>query len=320
MKIEQFYLYDDDPKVSLTAYVLDDSPEMLNGGKRPGILVCPGGAYMFTSDREAEPIALRFASMGYHAFVLRYSVYSNSGIQFPVPGESPAYGKGAVPGPMKEIGMAMLMIRNHCEEWKVDMDKIVLTGYSAGANNCAEYAVNWNRPFLYEALGTAPELLRPAGAVLGYGVYDYVLMEKTLETIGDKGRLEMNRGFNLAFFGNPDPSEEEMARWSPVHFITKDTPPMFLWATRDDDTVPVNQTLAMALAMETAGIPCETHVFENGQHGLSTADQASAQAMEQIWPDVAVWMNLAETWLKKRFALPLPEKCPDWRVEAGIEI
>ena len=76
----------------------------------------------------------------------------------------------------------------------------------------------------------------------------------------------------------------------------------------------------MALAMETADVPCETHIFENGQHGLSTADQASAQAMEQIWPDVAVWMNLAETWLKKRFALQLPEKCPDWRVEAGIEI
>ena len=31
MKLEQFYLYDDDPKVTLTAYILDDSPEMMNG-------------------------------------------------------------------------------------------------------------------------------------------------------------------------------------------------------------------------------------------------------------------------------------------------
>ena len=63
MKIEQFYLYDDDPKVTLTTYILDDSPEMLMGKKRPAVLVCPGGAYMFCSDREAEPVAIRFASM-----------------------------------------------------------------------------------------------------------------------------------------------------------------------------------------------------------------------------------------------------------------
>jgi acetyl esterase/lipase len=94
---------------------------------------------------------------------------------------------------------------------------------------------------------------------------------------------------------------------------------MFLWATREDNTVPVDQTLAMALAMEAAGVPCETHIFENGDHGLSTADQSAAQAKEQIRPDVAVWMSLAETWLQKRFALDLPDKCPDWREALGLD-
>ena len=318
MKLEQFYLYDDDPKVTLTAYILDDSPEMLRGKKRPAFLICPGGAYMFNSDREVEPAAIRFASMGYHAFVLRYSVYSNSGISFPVPGRSPAYEKSVFPGSMREIGMAMMLIRAHAEEWKVDMDRIILNGGSAGANNCAEFAVHWNDPELCEAIGAKPEEIRPAAAVLGYGVYDYVLMQKTLEKIGDAGRLEMNRGFNLAAFGDPDASEETLKKGSPINYVSKDTPPMFLWATRDDDTVPVNQTLAMALALEEAGVPCETHIFENGQHGLSTADQDSAQAKEQIRPDVAVWMDLAGTWIKKRFALPLPEKCPDWREGLGI--
>ena len=318
MKLEQFYLYDDDPKVTLTAYILDDSPEMMNGKKRPAFLICPGGAYMFNSDREAEPAAIRFASMGYHAFVLRYSVYSNSGIKFPVPGKSPAYEKSVFPGSMREIGMAMMLIRAHAEEWKVDMDRIILNGGSAGANNCAEFAVHWNDPELCEAIGAKPEEIRPAAAVLGYGVYDYVLMQKTLEKIGDAGRLEMNRGFNLAAFGDPDASEETLKKGSPINYVSKNTPPMFLWATRDDDTVPVNQTLAMALALEEAGVPCETHIFENGQHGLSTADQDSAQAQEQIRPDVAVWMDLAGTWIKKRFALPLPEKCPDWREGLGI--
>ena len=142
---------------------------------------------------------------------------------------------------------------------------------------------------------------------------------ETLEKIGDKGRLEMNRGFGLAAFGDPDPSEETMAKASPINYVSKDTPPMFLWATREDSTVPVDQTLAMALALEEAGVPCETHIFENGDHGLSLADQSCAEAMEQVRPDVAVWIPLAETWLRKRFSLELPEKCPDWRAELGID-
>ena len=40
--------------------------------------VCPGGGYAFTSDREAEPIALKFNSIGMHAAVLWYTVYDLS--------------------------------------------------------------------------------------------------------------------------------------------------------------------------------------------------------------------------------------------------
>ena len=57
--------------VSLTAYILDSSPELSNWEKRPAVLVIPGGAYKFCSDREAEPIAMAFCARGYNAFVLR---------------------------------------------------------------------------------------------------------------------------------------------------------------------------------------------------------------------------------------------------------
>ena len=34
--------------------------------ERPLILVCPGGGYNHTSDREAEIVAMQFNAMGYH--------------------------------------------------------------------------------------------------------------------------------------------------------------------------------------------------------------------------------------------------------------
>ena len=69
MKTDLIRLYENREDVTLTCYLWDDSPELLNGKKRPAVLICPGGAYLGCSDREGEPVALRFASMGYHAFV-----------------------------------------------------------------------------------------------------------------------------------------------------------------------------------------------------------------------------------------------------------
>lgn len=312
MKIERIQLFEEKKDVTLTAYLLEDSPEMLKGTKRPAVLVCPGGAYMFCSDREAEPIALRFAAMGYHAFVLRYSVYSNSGKNFPIPGKSAIYKEGTAPSPMREIGKAMLEIRRHADEWLIDSEKIILTGYSAGANNCALYSVYWDKPVIYEYFEEEKENFRPAAAILGYGVYDYPAMKEMLGRIGDSARIEMNKGFNYAFFGEAEPEEAVLDKYSPARLVSLNTPPMFLWATYEDNVVPVNQTTRMANALAEKGIPFEVHVFENGQHGLSLADQASAEAKEQINPDVAEWMELAGTWLKKRFALEMPEECMKW--------
>lgn len=73
MKTEVIKLYENRDDVTLTTYILQDSPELLAGKVRPAIIVCPGGGYFNCSDREAEPVALKFASKGYHTFVLRYN-------------------------------------------------------------------------------------------------------------------------------------------------------------------------------------------------------------------------------------------------------
>ena len=43
---------------NLYTYFLDSSIEMRPNEKRPVILMCPGGGYEMTSDREAEPMVL----------------------------------------------------------------------------------------------------------------------------------------------------------------------------------------------------------------------------------------------------------------------
>ena len=54
--ISEIFKITDDSEVSLTSYISDISEEMKNMKTKPAILVLPGGAYKFCSDREAEPV------------------------------------------------------------------------------------------------------------------------------------------------------------------------------------------------------------------------------------------------------------------------
>ena len=53
----------------LFTYFLENYEEIDRDRKRPAVIICPGGGYRITSDREAEAVALQYAAMGYHACV-----------------------------------------------------------------------------------------------------------------------------------------------------------------------------------------------------------------------------------------------------------
>jgi acetyl esterase/lipase len=302
-------LYEDRPDVTLTTYVLADSPEMLNGKRRPAVLVCPGGAYLYCSDREGEPIALRFAAMGYHAFVLRYSTYfEGQPCPSPLPAGMPVNPHSVHPGPMRDIGKAFLILRAHADEWLVDVEKIAICGFSAGGNNCAMYSVYWQDPVLADFFGEAPAAFRPAAAILAYAVTDNRLLfgdnpDPFVRQLGDAA--------NIAFMGTTTPSPELLEVLSPVLHVSRHTPPTFLWATAADALVPAENTTRMATALAQAGVPFEVHVFEEGQHGLALADQATCGSLLEFNPDAAKWVDLAGAWLKKRLALSIPA-IPAW--------
>lgn len=300
MKTEVIFLRQGRQDVLLTTYVVDDSAEMMGGLRRPAVLICPGGAYMSCSDREGEPVALRFAAMGYHAFVLRYSHYMDEG-GFPnLSGPLAPKPERIHPGPVRDIGLAMRCIHERAGEWLVDTERIAVCGFSAGSHNCAMYSVHWDKPLVTDSVGGA---YRPAAALLCYGISDY--MGKASDDLMSTDPI-LGKASNIALFGVESPDEGLRIQCSPARLVSSSTPPTFLWTTAEDALVPARQTLAMAEGLSENKIPYELHVFEGGPHGLSLATQASAASRTTIQPDVALWVELAERWLLRRFALPLP--------------
>lgn len=294
-------LYENRQDATLTTYVLDDSNELLKGKSRPAVLICPGGAYLYCSDREGEPVAARFNAMGYHAFVLRYSVYFERKEPDFSQTENRIVKKHCMhPNPMMEIAQAMMIIKENAGEWHVDAERIALCGFSAGAHNCAMFSVYYDKPVVYERFNKSPGYFRPAAVILAYMLSDYLEMKKLCAEGEAKEFFAVS---NLAFLGTADPDDETFASISPSLLVSKSTPPMFLWATSEDDLIPVEQTTEMATALAKKRVPFELHVFERGPHGLGLADQTSSADKSLMDADAAKWIGLAESWLLKRFAL-----------------
>lgn len=209
------------------------------------------------------------------------------------------------PAAIRDIAKAFVTIHDHAVEWLVDTDKIAICGFSAGGNNVLNYAVNYDKAVITDVFDS--EKVKPAVVVASYPLSDYVYMKEFLKTQDDMAKNLFRIG-NLSLFGKEEPTEEEFAKLSPNRLVTQTTPPTFLWATAGDRLAPVGHTTRMATALADAGVPFEVHIYEEGDHGLALAIQATAKAKTELNSIAAEWMTSADIWLQKRFALPLEEK------------
>ena len=118
---------------ALVGYLHEPSPEIPNRTRRPAVLICPGGAYEFRSDREADPPAFSFLNRGYQAFVLEYTT---------------GRGKACGMTPLRELSAAVALMREKADEWHLIPDQIAVMGFSAGGHLAASLGVLWDHPSL----------------------------------------------------------------------------------------------------------------------------------------------------------------------------
>lgn len=255
-----------DESAKIQLYLQSPVEGVLQGQSLPCIVLCPGGGYRFTSDREAEPVALRFLSMGYQVAVLRYSVAPH---RFPTQ--------------LCEAAVATAWLRRHARELCMDANRVAVCGFSAGGHVAASLATLYRHPAVSDALGLAPEETRPNAAVLCYPVIT--------------GGAFAHTGSFEALLGADDTPQGRTAL-SLEHCVTADCPPCFLWHTANDAAVPVENSLLFVQALSRCNVPFALHIFPSGVHGLSLADASTATQAEQIVPDAAQWPALCADFLQ----------------------
>ncbi len=232
--------------------------------KRPTVIVCPGGAYSGLSEREAEPIAMKYLARGLNACVIYYALKPNE-----------------YPTALLEALTAIKYLRENAEQLYVDPDKIYVCGFSAGGHLAASVGTLWHGKESVKYFGDT-ELVKPNGLILSYPVIS--------------GGKYAHRGSFDNLLGENRKSDAEWIEYlSLENRVDEKTPRTFLWHTNGDASVPCENSLFFALKLREYGVPMEMHIFEKGHHGIATANKLTNDA------DFALrtqnWLEMSADWI-----------------------
>lgn len=223
---------------SIHAYIHDEDI------KRPGLVILPGGAYCKLSPNEAFPVVKRFYDLGWQCFVLTYTVNALD--------EKPLFKQ-----PLADISRGFRFLRKNADLFNIEDHKLVICGFSAGGHAAGTLTVHYledednNSEFKYYSN-------KPDAAILSYPVITsgkYAHKNSIANLIGKD-------------------ADQELLDWASLEKnVSRQTPPVFLWHTLVDETVPVENSFLMAKALKEKNVLFSFMMFSTGKHGISTADE-----------------------------------------------
>ena len=203
-------------------------------------------------------------------------------------------------------------------------DPVYVLGFSAGSHCAGSLAVHWNhrdwegkelfsevKAFLGDPAMPA-ECFRPDRAALSYpvvtsgpfahfGSFSRLtgIPEEEIRRIAEQERTAEGTVEGTAEADSPQVRE---LRWFSLEKQADGSmPPVFLWHTAEDDSVPVQNSFLLADALVKAKVPVEMHIYPHGVHGLSLATEEVAEPEKNRFadPHVAGWFDALIRWMKE---------------------
>ena len=253
----------DQDKPTITPYL--PAPDKATGA---AIVICPGGGYGGLAAHEGKDYEQFLNQQGVAGFVLKYRLGSK-GYRHPVM--------------LQDAQRAIRYVRAKAADWQVDPARIGIMGSSAGGHLASTAATHFDAGMPEAKDVIDRQSCRPDIAVLCYAV---ISMGPNTHQGSKKNLL------------GPEPSEELVKLLSNELQVTPQTPPCFVWSTREDSAVKVENSLEFVNALQRNGVAYDFHVYnmgdaKAGRHGLGLSAPAP---YENAHP----WANALVYWLKVR--------------------
>ncbi|MBR2956748.1 MAG: alpha/beta hydrolase [Clostridia bacterium] len=220
-------------------YVPDSAYENEHNGV---ILYIHGGSWTGGNKEDMASKAKRFARKGYITASMNYTLYADG-----------LFGKVTALTMCDEIGKAIKKIKAFSDEKELNITKLAVSGYSAGAHLSMLYGFS-------RANESAIELVFTANQV---GPSDF-----HSEVWGSTGLASMLSGIEITAEMTDTQKEEVISLVSPTAYVTKDTVPSILAYGGTDMIVPSGNAERIKAAFETAGATHSYILYPLSNHGL----------------------------------------------------
>jgi acetyl esterase/lipase len=238
-------------------------------GASNGLAIVDVASGLFYSDRgkindhkRAQMFDI-FCSRGYTVFAVR-------------PGSITKFSLAEMAANVKK---AIVWVKGHADEYKIDPNRLGLTGASAGGHLASLVALTADDKTAVKAVGVffpPTDFLDFHGIKIDENASDsqLAMVAKFVFPIGTKT-------------GSTSEMIEKLKAISPVHNVTGKAPPFLIIHGDKDPLVPLRQSEKLLAALQSAGVPAELIIKEGGGHP---------------WPTIHEEVKVIADWLDKQLA------------------
>ena len=215
--------------------------QFLIGEDKPFVLILPGGGYSdVCSLVEGYSTAREFNRLGYNAFIGLYGVKKDA----------------LYPSPIEDVAKMLEYIFKNHEKLHVSIDNYALCGFSAGGHLAASFCV---KDIGYDQYS----LPRANTLMLAYGATSFLCDKKSLTA----------KNFLGKDWKNPILRE----KFSIEKRIDKDFPKTFLWQSKNDNVISIQNSVTLAESLKKNGCVYEYMQVEGKAHGLGSGKGSPAE-------------------------------------------
>jgi len=214
------------------------------GTSRPALELIHGGGFVGGDKADMRGVARYFASNGYVCFSIDYRFAPN----YPYPAA------------VNDARAAVEFVRTNAPEFGVDASRIGALGTSAGGTIAA-------------SIGAGSGALTGESRVVAVASWSGALdMVKVIEERPKSTRRQLSAYALGTNTGDPAASPAKLERASPITYLTRDDPPMFI-ANAKDELMPLDQAEDFVAKLKNLGIDYQLLTPALG-HGLEYAAEA----------------------------------------------
>ncbi len=243
----------------------------------PTLMYIHGGGWVTGTKEAASLQVLPWLEMGWTVVNVEYRLGKNS----------------LAPAAVEDCRCALRWVIRNAKQYNFDVNKIVLTGHSAGGHlslitGMLPSAAGLDRQCpgsFSKPPDAATDELKVAAIVNWFGITD----------VADLFSGPNAQGYAIMWFGSLTNRDEIAKRVSPLTYVRAGLPPVLTIHGDADPVVPYSHAVRLHQALDKAGVPNQLLTVPGGKHGgfPGAEVQRAFQAIREFLIANKIWQPLA---------------------------